>query len=295
MYIRATIDFFMQQPLFDILRPSAVKEQLYGLWQEAFGDSREFIEAFFTHFPCDGCAHTLSAGGRVVSALYALPCTLRVGGEEHSAAYVYAVVTVADCRGRGYMQLLMERVEELLRCRGVKLLYLLPASPALRDYYSRLGYVTCSARAVEYLQKPLVGGVGLRFEEADFSSRMTDFCIEQQRRNAPSVVHSSSSIAMNFFNCCAQGGGVFAVYEGRSIAAVAFVAVDSDGPLLLECYSASPVARDFILQSLCVHFVVDAMRAFVQGKGEPCCMMRTLVDEALFLPDSVDISLLLDK
>ena len=284
----------MQQPCFDILRPSAVKEQLCELWQEAFGDSREFVDAFFAHFPCDDCAHTLSLGGRVVSVLYALPSTLCIAGSEHSAAYIYAVATAADCRGRGYMQLLVERVEGLLRSRGVEYLYLLPASGTLRNYYSRLGYSVCSSRAVEYLSQPHGGSGVFRFEEAAFSPRLADFCIEQQRSNAPSVVHSAASLAMNFFNCRSQGGGVFAVYDSERIASLAFVAMDGDVPLLLECYSASLVAKDFMIQSLCGHFAVDTMRAFVQGKGEPCCMARRLTGSGT-LPACVNISLLLDK
>ena len=79
----------MEKPLFDSLQPSLVKEQFYGLWQSAFGDSREFIDAFFAHFPCDECAHTLSVGGRVVAALYSLPFTLVNDGRELPAAYIY--------------------------------------------------------------------------------------------------------------------------------------------------------------------------------------------------------------
>ena len=288
----------MEQPLFDILPPSAVKEQLKCLWHEAFGDSSEFIEAFFGNFPCDECAHTLSVGGRVVSVLYALPCTLCVGGKEYAAAYIYAVATAADCRGRGYMQLLMERVENLLRSRGVEFLYLQPADEGLRNYYLRLGYSNCSARGVTLLPCPQVESTALHFKEVVFSRELCDFCAVVQRAAEPSVIHSPSFIAMNCFNCSAQGGGVFAVYGAGCIKAVAFVAVDGDGPLLLASFYASSLSFSFLLQSLCTRFGVAAIRLLEQGKGEPCCMSRIIGSGDFARKISlkeVNIPLLLDK
>lgn len=288
----------MEQPLFDILLPSAVQEQLKCLWHEAFGDSREFIDAFFDNFPSDECAHTLSLGGRVVSVLYALPCTLCLCGKEHAAAYIYAVATAADCRGRGYMQLLMELVEQLLSSRGVEFLYLQPADNGLRSYYSRLGYSNCSSRGVTLIQCPQVEATALQFKEVGYSRELYEFCAAVQRAVEPSVIYSPSFIAMNCFNCSSQGGGVFTVYESGRITAVGFVAVDGDGPLLLASFSCSSLSFSFLLQSLCSCFAVGAMRLLEQGKGEPCCMSRIVGNgdvTSQSLLKEVDIPLLLDK
>lgn len=279
----------MEQPLFDSQQPSLVKEQLYGLWQEAFGDSREFIDAFFAHFPCDECAHTLSVDGKVVAALYSLPFTLVNDGCELPAAYIYAVATETDSRGRGYMRLLMERVERLLHERGVEFLFLLPAGEGLRSAYSRLGYEPCSRMKVEEVYPRVCDATGLFFKEVADASLLRDFCAAVQRERGTAVLYSINSIAMNIYNCASQGGGAFALFDGEGIVAVAFAMVVEGVVLVPGLFARSLAAENCLLHSLCVRFGVESLRVCRTGVGEPYCMGR-----GLSLRDA-HISLMLDK
>ena len=289
---RADYLFAMQQPFFDTVTPSAVKEQLYALWQEAFGDSREFIDAFFSHFSCDECAHTLSVDGRVVAALYALPFTLYSGGRSLDAAYIYAVATSADSRGKGYMRLLMERVELLLRERGVGFIFLLPAGEELRKTYSRLGFETCSHMEVEALAPRACDGGEMLFKEVSDALLLQGFCASVQREHGTAALHQQGSIAQNIYNCTSQGGGAFALFCGEEVAAVAFALV-VDGTLLLPgLFARSSAAEEYMLHSLCTHFGVEGLRVCRAGRGKSYCMGRSL--SAGKLAD-VSISLLLDK
>ena len=101
-------------PLFDALPPAVAKEQLRELWHSVFGDGYEYIDAFFAAYRCEDVVHTLSVGGIVVSALYALPFTLCSDEKSIAAAYIYAVATAPEYRGKGYMALLMKNIHPLM-------------------------------------------------------------------------------------------------------------------------------------------------------------------------------------
>lgn len=114
--------------------------QLVQLWKSSFGDSKEFINAFFDLFEAEHHLHTLSLGSVVVSVLYALPFTISCNGKELPVAYIYAVATDEAFRGKGYMSHLMARVHTSLALNGFSAAILLPASTKLRDYYKQMGY-----------------------------------------------------------------------------------------------------------------------------------------------------------
>ncbi len=88
-------------------------EALMQLWQRCFGDGPEDIQAFFqTAYAPERCM-TLWEGEHLAAALYWLDC--QWAGQK--LAYLYAVGTDPDFRGRGLCRELMAkthtRLEEL--------------------------------------------------------------------------------------------------------------------------------------------------------------------------------------
>ena len=110
--------------------------QLQSLWQQAFGDPSDAIDAFFsTGFSPDRC-HYLLESGRPVSALYWLDCTL----DGQKFAYLYAIATEASHRGKGLCRRLMTETHEILRKQGYAGAVLVPANEELFGLYEGLGY-----------------------------------------------------------------------------------------------------------------------------------------------------------
>lgn len=110
--------------------------QLQSLWQQAFGDPSDAIDAFFsTGFSPDRC-HYLLESGRPVSALYWLDCTL----DGQKFAYLYAIATEKSHRGKGLCRRLMTETHEILRKQGYAGAVLVPAEKALFSLYEKLGY-----------------------------------------------------------------------------------------------------------------------------------------------------------
>ena len=111
--------------------------KLRTLWQEAFGDSAETLDAFFaTGFSPDRC-HYLMDDGELVSALYWLDCSM----EGKKLAYLYAVATKKACRGRGLGSKAMARWEETMR-RGeyAHLMLSTQEDETAKFFYEKLGY-----------------------------------------------------------------------------------------------------------------------------------------------------------
>lgn len=115
--------------------------QLVALWQEAFGDTEEFIDGFFcTAFSPARC-RCLVINKKVAAALYWMD--VRRGAQRY--AYLYAVAVAEKRRGKGLGKLLLEDAKAHLALRGYDGIVLVPGSESLREYYARLGYTTCTA------------------------------------------------------------------------------------------------------------------------------------------------------
>lgn len=114
--------------------------ELGRLWQQAFGDSDETLDAFFTTgFSPDRC-HYLTENGLPVSALYWFDC--RLDGQK--LAYLYAVATHKKHRGRGLARRLMTETHGILKEKGYAGVILVPGTKDLFAMYERLGYGTVS-------------------------------------------------------------------------------------------------------------------------------------------------------
>ena len=110
---------------------------LKQLWKTVFGDPDAFIDAFFdVAFSPDRCRF-FEENGEIISALYWFDCEY-TGGK---LAYIYAVATHPDCRGKGLASQLLKETHAHLKDMGYAGCVLKPAR-GLFPFYARLGYRT---------------------------------------------------------------------------------------------------------------------------------------------------------
>lgn len=110
--------------------------QLRSLWQEAFGDTDAFLDAFFaTGFAPERCL-CMAEQGQLVAALYWFDTEF----SQQKAAYLYAVATAKAHRGKGCCHKLMDKLHAILAERGYCAAILVPGNQALRAFYARMGY-----------------------------------------------------------------------------------------------------------------------------------------------------------
>lgn len=115
--------------------------QLLALWKQAFGEHDGFWEMFLeTGFSFDRC-RCMKEAGPIAAAL----CWFDVSCGEQKFAYLYAVVTHPDFRGKGLCRRLMEDTHSDLYSQGYAGVLLVPAEEGLRAMYRKMGYRTCCA------------------------------------------------------------------------------------------------------------------------------------------------------
>jgi len=112
---------------------------LRKLWQEAFGDTEEYLDGFFRlAYSPENCL-CIGEGDIVHAALYWLDMTCR--GER--IAYIYAVATAKNRRGEGLCRTLMDAAHVLLAQRGYAAAVLVPQNVGLSRMYEKMGYASC--------------------------------------------------------------------------------------------------------------------------------------------------------
>ena len=132
--------------IIDIAAPEeAHLPALRQLWQETFGDSDEFLDAFFTVGFCPKRCLCALSGTWPVAAIYWFDGTL--WGEK--VAYLYALATRESHRGQGIATKLLEGVHAHLKDAGYSALLLVPADKQLGRWYQQLGYEYCG-RVAEF-------------------------------------------------------------------------------------------------------------------------------------------------
>ena len=113
---------------------------LQALWERVFGDVEDVTGAFFRRFPPERHTRVIEADGSAASMASWLPVTLRTDESECAGAYIYAVATAREYRGRGFARALLEALEQALKSEGLAFAALCPAERSLYDYYGAMGY-----------------------------------------------------------------------------------------------------------------------------------------------------------
>lgn len=110
--------------------------QLRALWKQAFGDTDAFLDSFFSAaFAFDRC-HCVLEDGAVAAALYWFSCE----ADGQPLAYIYAVATAEEYRGRGICGQLMAYTHDRLKSLGYAGAILVPGDERLREMYRAMGY-----------------------------------------------------------------------------------------------------------------------------------------------------------
>lgn len=115
---------------------SAEYEGLRALWYRVFGDTPDYIDAFYKNFDDITGYVVTDETGSVCSALTCHQC----GTYADRPVYVsYAICTREDMRGQGLAAMLIRFVRDMVtEAGGISVLS--PAEPSLVSYYAQFGY-----------------------------------------------------------------------------------------------------------------------------------------------------------
>ena len=122
------------------LATGADTEMLLDVWSRSFGDPAPYIRNFLNVLSEPENTVVWREDGRVVSAAYLLPATLRIDQTQYRAYCVTRAATHPDYRRKGFMEQVLRQCRTLCEERGIDFLVLSPGTNELYKYFSRFGY-----------------------------------------------------------------------------------------------------------------------------------------------------------
>lgn len=135
---------------------------LRQLWQEAFGDTDEYLALFFsTAFSRSRC-RCVTENGAVAAALYWFDCE----AEGNPFAYLFAVATKKAFRGKGFCRALMADTHRHLKELDYAGAILVPAEKDLFSFYGAMGYKNFGGVS-RFACQPSKNGISLRSLDAE--------------------------------------------------------------------------------------------------------------------------------
>lgn len=114
--------------------------RLRQIWKACFGDPDSYLDFYFSSgFPLFKTVVDREEG-EIAAMLTVVPALYQKDGERFDAAYLYAVGTAPEWRGKGIASRLLSETHELLKRDGIKVAALFPAEGGLYRFYEKLGY-----------------------------------------------------------------------------------------------------------------------------------------------------------
>lgn len=182
---------------------------LKQLWKLAFGDEDEYIEHFFARYYAPQRMLVLEEEGQVraMTARFDVPLVC-ADGTSVPSAYLYAVATHPDCRGRGLAGRLLDFAGKWLGERGYACLTTVPARPDLHAFFARNGFEEGFALFREEYAHP---GEGERAVLTPVSGETYGALREKQLAGRAHAAYSAAALDYQHGACALSGGGLYRV------------------------------------------------------------------------------------
>lgn len=114
------------------------------LWTLAFGDPAAYLDNFYDTYYRPERVLVLEEEGVVRSMTAWFDTTFVVPGRgAYRAAYLYAVATHPDCRGKGLAGKLLAGADEYFRSLSIPAVTTVPAEPSLHNFFGVNGFREC--------------------------------------------------------------------------------------------------------------------------------------------------------
>ncbi len=116
------------------------KEEIYNLWHICFGDTKKYMDWYFSEVYKTENTLALYCDGKLASSLQIIPYTLQQGSQQLLCGYIAGVSTLPQFRYRGFSASLMKKADEVMKKRGYSYSFLIPFN---FDFYKKYGYEIC--------------------------------------------------------------------------------------------------------------------------------------------------------
>lgn len=272
-----------------------IKEQCKQLWREAFSDSEEFIDFYFSRIFSDEINHYVEgAEGRVVAALQAIPFEIKAGDTMFRAAYLSGIATSKRFRRQGFMQRLMDKTHRELEAQCYDMAFLIPAEPYLFDIYAKFGYQTAFYKDYEDIFVNDFPENNVEVKAADKSLDIKELFryFDRKQRETSGVIFSEKHFSVLTDSFLLEGLPILIATDNGTIAGLAFVGAEGRVPKL---FADSEPVRQALLTQVAKLSGRESVMLKTNAKKIPYAMVKPLKNNELILPENLAISLMLDE
>lgn len=225
------------------------KDDVRHIWRECYKDSDEYLDMYFDRIYRDADALTVSADGRMVSALLSQPYKFWFYGQELPISYLSGAVTRRSSRGKGYMTSLMEQAIRNAYDRGDMLCALIPAHDYLYFFFDRFDFSTVFLSDTQRFTSLHTFNSPSEYEYHTVADHYSDEVfaafMRYERERPGGVLHSRRDF-LNFLDDLAMRPGGTYVVVGRDdapVAAMAWAMTSDDAVHVFEVLGCDADAR----------------------------------------------------
>lgn len=253
------------------------KEEIYGLWQECFGDSKEYTDFYFNWKVKDNRIMTIYKKETLCSMLHLNPYLLSVRGRQVPANYIVGVATKKEERRQGLMKMLLEKAFHQMYLEKMPFTYLMPAAEAIYTPYDfRLVYEQEPWNEImktvlqDLKEQNKTGNKNLTVkplnpEEKDSIEDLTAFCNDQLSKKYDIYVHRTSYYYERLIQEMKSGyGEVLVCYrEDQILGYLSYMAEDA---IYITEMIANPKATEEVLEAFALYFNKNSHKEIHENK-----------------------------
>lgn len=219
------------------------------LWALAFGDSGAYVDNFYENYYRPDRVLVLVEDGLIRAMTAWFDTTFVVPGKgSFRAAYLYAVATHPDCRGRGLAARLLADADRYFKGLSIPAVTTVPAEPSLHKFFGTNGFRECFTLGQTELRPGDRSGKGegsLRpVTPAEYGAVR-----ENLLARIPHIAYPVDALTYQAGCCAVDGGGLFAgETEDGPVCLCAEGA--GEGVMVLKELLGSPAAKERALSQL---------------------------------------------
>lgn len=222
--------------------------RLRELWFLAFGDDGAYVDNFFSSYYRPETMIVLEEEGTVQSMTAWFDTRLVLPeGEELRAAYLYAVGTHPQCRGRGLAGQMLAGADQFFRSWEIPAVTTVPASPSLHNFFAANGFQECFTHSQLHTRPGPVPQGTPPFSLDRLTPQVYQGLREAILAGTPHIALDQRALAYQAGACAlTSGGGLYAADTGAGAAILCAEGME-DGSLLVKELLGIPEATAALL------------------------------------------------
>ena len=249
---------------------------LRALWQLAFGDSDAYVDNFFNTYYRPKRMLLLEGEGRLLAMTAWFDTSFVLPGRgDYRTAYLYAVATHPDARGRGLAGRLLAWADDFFRSLAIPAVTTVPAEPSLHNFFGANGFRECFChREVTLPRIQTQSDLSLEPISPQVYTQLREIFLQ----DIPHIALSEEAITYQAGCCALSGGGLYAVGTPFGTAILCAEGM-GNGTLLVKELLGRPAAQQ--AAALAMHALLPGFSGLCRspGRGISFGMLKWLEPE----------------